>query len=741
MQLFLGKFKIEFKKIFGDYFFLLLLLSGIAVNYYFEMKVNRAIKKFTADHEAIQQQRANAEQIFVLGKSVTDFEYNIRKYLNTGDSSFLAAIPDEEKNLNRAIVLVTEKVKNIAPDEEILGLRKLLQQKVAFEKSLIDTYQREGKPEATALIISEEALYLKKTLSAASEKIYQSAQAKIATANEQLKADRVAIISLDYAMPHLTSFIFLVIAGFILYKILQAVKLNQSLSEAVQNEQRAQQVKDQFMDNMTHELRSPLNSVLGYTNLLLRTPLNGDQSKFVKSIRTSGELLLNVINEVLDFSKVKSGYIHFSNDPFSFNEQMNALSDIVRDKMTEKGLVFECIVDDEIPDKLKGDSGKLLQVLLNLTSNATKFTTAGKITVMAKCKEINQDKITILISVSDTGIGIHEDKLPHIFERFFQVEGGVGKTHSGTGLGLSITREMLSLQGGSIKVESEPGKGTCFYVEISYEIQRSGEGEHIDEEDDENYARMQLPYSMKVLVVDDNSMNRELVSFILRDFGVKYSLVPGGHEALSILSRESFDVVLMDLQMPGMDGKETTRRIREELRCEVPIVALSAYAQIQEKQKCLEAGMDAYLTKPVKEKDLFETLEIYAPASAPVTVDMAYLRNIAQGNTEYIETVILKVADTLPREIEELRHAIYEHNQVKVNILAHDMKTTFAVLGVSHAVSEPLQFLESWKLSPKNMVKAGKMLEIVESVGGEVTFQILDTFANPDINNGDALAS
>jgi CheY-like chemotaxis protein len=242
---------------------------------------------------------------------------------------------------------------------------------------------------------------------------------------------------------------------------------------------------------------------------------------------------------------------------------------------------------------------------------------------------------------------------------------------------------------------------------------------------------------MKVLVVDDNNMNRELIAFILRDFGVKYTLVPGGPEALSILSRENFDVVLMDLQMPGMDGKETTRRIREDLKSEVPVVALSAYSHTQEKQKCLEAGMDAYLTKPVKDLDLFETLEMYAPAAEPATIDMVYLKSIANGNTEYIESVILKVADTLPREIEELKHAVYENNQEKVNMLAHDMKTTFAVLGVSHAVAEPIRFLESWKISTQSLIKAGKMLEIVEAVGAEVTFQILDTFAKSNTKEED----
>jgi signal transduction histidine kinase/DNA-binding response OmpR family regulator len=731
MQAFSGKINIRFKKIFGDYFFLFLLIVGIAVNYYFEMKANRAMKVFTADHEVIQQYRSNADQVFVLGKEVIDFENHVIVYINTGDTSFLRELKEDQKVLERDIVVLTDKLRTIVSPADMADLRRILQKKMAFESSLVDVYHNQGKAKATAVFLSDEAVELNKALSLQYARVYDNAQAEIGKMNAKLRADRLEIISLDYAMPHLTSFIFLVIGGFILFKILEVIKLNQNLSEAVEKEQKAQQVKDQFMDNMTHELRSPLNSVLGYTNLLLRSPLNGDQAKFVKSIRTSGELLLNVINEVLDFSKIKSGYIHFSNDPFSFREQTGALSDIVRDKIMEKGLKFECVVDENIPDDLKGDGSKLLQVLLNLTSNAIKFTKEGAITVVATCKERTADKITVSITVSDTGIGIPGDKLPNIFDRFFQVNGSGNKNQSGgTGLGLSITKEMLALQGGNIRVESEEGRGTVFFVEIPYGIMN--EMDHDNDADSSQLAkRSVLPYSMKVLVVDDNNMNRELVAYILRDFGVKYTLVPGGPEALSILSRESFDVVLMDLQMPGMDGRETTRRIREDLKCEVPVVALSAYSHTQEKQKCLEAGMDAYLTKPVKDNDLFETLEMYAPAAEPATIDMDYLKGIANGNTEYIQSVILKVADTLPREIEELRHAVYENNQEKVNMLAHDMKTTFAVLGVSHAVAEPIRFLESWKVSPKNLIKAGKMLEIVESVGAEVTFQLLDTFANP----------
>jgi CheY-like chemotaxis protein len=286
---------------------------------------------------------------------------------------------------------------------------------------------------------------------------------------------------------------------------------------------------------------------------------------------------------------------------------------------------------------------------------------------------------------------------------------------------------MLALQGGRIQVESEPGKGSTFMVEIAYELVKESDNPGSVNATVES---RQLPYSMKVLVVDDNAMNRELAAFILRDLGVKYSLATGGEEALSLLMRESFDVILMDYQMPGMDGKETTKRIREELKLETPIVALSAYAQEQEKQNCLEAGMDAYLTKPVKEEELFNTLEMFAPVTNQAIVNLAHLERMSKGNPEFIDTVILKVADTLPLEIEELRNAVIDGDKQKVNMIAHNMKTTFAVLGVAELAGEALRYLESWEPTTGNIINAAKKLELIEDVGAQVTFQILDTFSD-----------
>ncbi|MGL6268562.1 MAG: ATP-binding protein, partial [Chitinophagaceae bacterium] len=554
--------------------------------------------------------------------------------------------------------------------------------------------------------------------------------------------------SLDYAMPHLTSFIFLVIAFFVLYKILQVYKLNENLNIAVQKEQEAQLLKEQFMDNMTHELRSPLNAVLGYTGLILKTPLKKDQEKFAKAIRTSGELLLNVINEVLDYAKIKSGYLHFANEPFSLKEQLVGLSDIVNDKLSEKGLHYETEIEENVPDNLCGDASKLLQVLLNITFNAIKFTSAGKIRIGVDCVEKTEDRVKLKFSVSDTGIGIPAGKLPYIFDRFFQVQDNVAKKYGGTGLGLSITRQIVILQGGNIHVESEVDKGTTFIFELGFDIAKgislagkktAGTGNIQENNIGLNSGKKMLPGNMKILIVDDNALNRELACFILKDFRVKFKAVSSGQEALDILKIETFDLVLMDVQMPVLDGRETTRKIRDLLKLQIPVIALTAFSQPAEKQRCLDAGMDAYLSKPVKEKELFDILEVFAPETlyTDTIIDVQYLHGIATDNKEYIDSVILKIADSLPIEIAELRRAVEANDHELVNRLSHDMKTTFAILGLDDSLSEPIRFLESWKSTAKSNSKVKKMIESIENTGIKVTMQIRENFSLDSIKNYD----
>ena len=733
----------KLRKFVTDYFFLLLLLVGIAVNYYFEMKVNKSIKSFTANQELVTQYQINAGQVILLNKRLGSLENNIRNYIISGDSSMIRNLAVDTRQLLRESILLSDNLRHIAPPEILREHKKALQKKLNFEIELVTLYRDKGGKAAVEFLESSEAQVIQERLDLQTSVLSSRISNKILSITKTQQKDKVDLISLDYAIPHLTSFIFLVIAGFTLFKILQVYKLNKNLNLSVEKEQEAQLLKDQFMDNMTHELRSPLNAILGYTGLLMKTKMKDNQEKFTKAIRTSGELLLNVINEVLDYSKMKSGYIHFANEPFSLREQLNALSDIISDKLNEKGLEYEFDIDETIPDNLRGDGSKLLQVLLNITFNAIKFTPSGKIVLTAKCEKKSEEKVKIRFSISDTGIGIPAEKLPHIFDRFYQVEDNATTKYAGTGLGLSITQQMVTILGGAINVESQVGKGTTFHFDMSFAI--SKDFVFTGKEDLEKQLKEDgkgpvlnrkkfLPSEMRILVVDDNALNRELVCFILKDMGVFFKPVSSGPEALELLRRERYDVVLMDLQMPGMDGKETTKKIRNEMRLTVPVIALTAFSQAAEKQKCLDAGMDAYLCKPIREKELFETLEIFSPVGGVTEklIDMNYLKGIARNNEEFIETVILKVADTLPGDIANLRKAVEERDQEKVNTISHDMKTTFAVLGLSDTIAEPISYLESWKVGKNGNLRAIKMLNIIEVAGAEVTFQILENFSATD---------
>jgi len=736
-------FGTKFTKFLTDYIFLLLMLVGIAVNFYFEMKVNKAIKKFTANQEIISQYQQYVNQVSQLSKRLDGLESNVRNLALSGQKDFIKNFSTDVKQINQESVIIADNIRPIVSSQNSIELRKSVQQRLALENNLVQIFLQSGTTGIQKKLAADESMKARVKFNLYYSIINAKLQSEIMARNKAQDKDKLEIISLDYAIPHLTSFIFLVIAFFVLYKILQVYKLNKHLNEAVQKEQEAQLLKEQFMDNMTHELRSPLNAVLGYTGLILKTPLKKDQEKFAKAIRTSGELLLNVINEVLDYAKIKSGYLHFANEPFSLKEQLAGLSDIVSDKLSEKGLNYETEIDANVPDNLRGDASKLLQVLLNITFNAIKFTAEGKIKIGVECAEKSEDRVKLKFSVSDTGIGIPAEKLPYIFDRFFQVQDNVAKKYGGTGLGLSITRQIVMLQGGSIHVESEVDKGTTFIFNLVFEIaknfQASGKNnaESGKQSDGLKAVKKVLPGNMKILIVDDNALNRELACFILKDYSVKFKAAASGQEALDLLKNETFDVVLMDVQMPVLDGRETTRKIREELKLTIPVIALTAFSQPAEKQRCLDAGMDAYLSKPVKEKELFELLEVFAPETlfSENLIDIHYLNGIATDNKEYIDTVILKIAETLPSEIAALRQAVEANDHELVNRLSHDMKTTFAILGLDDSLSEPIRFLESWNSTGKVNGKVKKMMELIESTGEKVIIQIRENFSVDSIKN------
>ncbi len=451
--------------------------------------------------------------------------------------------------------------------------------------------------------------------------------------------------------------------------------------------------KQQFLSNMSHEIRTPMNAIIGFTKVILKTDLTAKQQEYLQAIKTSGDALIVLINDILDLAKVDSGKMSFEKVSFKMAKSIAAMLHLFDIKSQEKNVQLIKEYDSSIPEIVIGDPVRLNQIILNLVSNAVKFTMHGKIIVSVKLVEETAEDVVIEFAVSDTGIGIKESKIESIFENFQQASSGTSRIYGGTGLGLAIVKQLVEAQGGTINVQSVPDEGSTFSFRLSF--QKTNSSVEIVEE---FFSLDSDLKNINVLVVEDIALNQLLMRTLLDDFGFNCEIASNGKIAVEKFQLKHFDIVLMDLQMPVMNGFETTEYIRKILKSNVPIIALTADVTTVDLQKCKAVGMNDYVSKPVDERLLYSKIIGILKKANPTTpeivtekletkvkcIDLNYLMQRTKSNPKLMSEMIALYLEQTPPLIASMRQSFDTKDWATLQATVHKMIPSFSIVGINN---------------------------------------------------------
>ena len=484
--------------------------------------------------------------------------------------------------------------------------------------------------------------------------------------------------------------------------------------------------KQKFLSNMSHEIRTPMNAIIGFTKVIKKTKLSPKQKEYLNAIELSGDALIVLINDILDLAKVEAGHMTFEKIPFKLSESISVSTSVFEQRMNEKNIQLIEQYDERIPENLLGDPMRLNQILLNLLSNAVKFTSKGNITMSVQLIKQDAEKVTIEFSIQDTGMGIKKENLQTIFEDFQQENNETSRLFGGTGLGLAIVKQLIESQGGHIVAQSEVNVGSKFSFTLTF-LKTDATQPLIPE-------LLQLDVEMngmKVLVAEDVPLNQFLIKTILDDFGFIVEIANNGKLAIEKMKNNGYDVILMDLQMPEMNGFEATHYIRNTLKSSIPIMALTADVTTADVKKCKQAGMDDYIAKPIDEAILYSKMvtliknavktstenmiqEITAEKQRCVNLDYLYTRT--KSNPIYLKEMILIYLAQTPTLINLMKTSYDTQNWETLSSAAHKMIPSFSMMGMNPDFEVMARKVQDFSQSQLNTVSMSDISGIISQL-------------------------
>lgn len=547
-------------------------------------------------------------------------------------------------------------------------------------------------------------------------------------------------------------------------------RAEEELTRAKQVAEETAKIKEQFLANMSHEIRTPMNGIIGLTRILLETRVDEEQQGYLESIRSCSDNLLVIINDILDFSKIEAGKMSFESVPLSLARISRLTAELFQSKADEKGIGLITDMDDAIPAALMGDSTRLSQILNNLVSNAIKFTNKGEVVIQACLREKSETHATVDFSVKDSGIGIPEKSLSSIFESFTQASSDTTRKFGGTGLGLTIVKQLIGLQGGNIHVTSQEGAGTTFHFHLTFPVADESTLKKVNDIPEDKLDTSHL----SILVAEDNPVNQLVVKNLLKKWNTPFEIANNGQEAVDWVQKKRFDVVLMDIQMPVMDGFTATKTIRglQAPLCTLPIMAMTAHATANEKQKCFDNSMDDYICKPFQPSELKKKLlELTKSGSQPLNgipvaqtsavntitempvgpapegnhqpekkaslltknlvidtppvkrepvetggkIDLKYLRELSDGNDAFVIEMIEMFLNKTPVALEEMQACFEQQKWEELRQIAHRIKPSFGYIGLP-ATQQSLGEIERLSEETGQSPKLAQLMVLVESV-------------------------